>query len=243
MEVYTQPYNFSHHHIFTHPTTPRAQVLREAHELGQIDQWVVWRWGRPKDNGKRPKLPINPHTGDQADTTNPRTWASITQATTAVEKYDCTGIGFVFTRKDDFAGVDLDDCVENGEVAPWAMEIVEKLASYTELSPSGTGLKIWVKASKPGDRCKNKTGDIEIYDSGRFFTFTGERFAGDKVEQTCSQTLRSMAVATLRGKRDSGGNGAAGSRDVCWPLGWSSCRPRGSRWRRPVLPPRLVVLE
>lgn len=38
---------------------------------------------------------------------------------------------------------DLDDCrdPENGEVAPWAMTIIEKLGTYTELSPSGKGIR------------------------------------------------------------------------------------------------------
>ncbi len=181
MEVYPQPHNFSHHHIFTTPTPPGAKVLRAELELSQTDHWVAWSWGAKKHNGKQPKLPINPHTGERADTTNARTWGSITQATTAVEEYGCAGIGFVFSGDDPYTGVDLDDCVENGEVAPWAMEIVEKLASYTEVSPSGTGLKVWIKASKPGDRCR--TGDIEMYDSGRFFTFTGQRFAGIGIEE------------------------------------------------------------
>jgi hypothetical protein len=94
-------------------------------------------------------------------------------------------VGFVFTEADPFAGVDLDNCVDAGEVAPWAMEIVEALNSYTEVSPSGTGLKIWVEATKPGDRCK--TGDKEMYDSGKFFTFTGERFTGEGVEKRQEQ--------------------------------------------------------
>jgi hypothetical protein len=126
-------------------------------------------------------VPVNPHTGKKANPTDDRTWASFSKASEAVNKYGCAGVGFVFTREDPYCGVDLDNCIFNGEVKPWAVEIIETLESYTEVSPSGTGLKIWVEASKPGDRCR--TGDIEMYDSGRFFTFTGERFAGGGIEK------------------------------------------------------------
>jgi hypothetical protein len=78
---------------------------------------------------------------------------------------------------DPYCGVDLDDCIHEGEVAPWATEIVEALDSYTEISPSGTGLKVYVLASKSGQR--TRTGNIEMYDSGRFFTFTGRQY-GDR---------------------------------------------------------------
>lgn len=149
--------------------------------LGAYEQWVAWKWGVPRDDGKRPKVPINPRTGKNANATDPESWSGVSDALEAVEEYECAGIGFVFTENDPFAGVDLDDCLDAGEVAPWAMKIVEALDSYTEVSPSGTGLKVWVEASKLGDRCR--TGNVEMYDSGRFFTFTGERFAGEGVEE------------------------------------------------------------
>jgi Protein of unknown function (DUF3987) len=44
------------------------------------------------------------------------------------------------------------------------------LNSYTEASPSGTGLHIWVRGVKPGDKCRK---GIEIYSTKRFLTVTG----------------------------------------------------------------------
>ncbi len=161
-----------------------AKVLRAdvpLTRLGHLNQWVAWKWGLPRPNGKHTKVPINPLTGKEADVTDSGTWASFSKASEAVERYGHAGVGFVFTREDPYCGVDLDNCIASGEVAPWAMEIVEALDSYTELSPSGTGLKIWVEASKSGERCK--TGDFEMYDRKHFFTFTGERFAGGGVEE------------------------------------------------------------
>jgi hypothetical protein len=132
-------------------------------ELARYPQWVAWEHQRDK------KLPIDPHTWRPADATNPKTWGNHEHALEAAGRNE--QVGFVFSEHDPFTGIDLDDCIsEDGEVAPWAMEIVKALDSYTEVSPSGTGLKIWVRGRKPGEKCR--TGNIEIYDKGRFFTFT-----------------------------------------------------------------------
>jgi putative DNA primase/helicase len=59
----------------------------------------------------------------------------------AYEKGGFSGIGFVVTEDDAFAGVDLDHVrdIETGHIATWAQTIVDRLCSYSEISPSGTG--------------------------------------------------------------------------------------------------------
>ena len=87
-------------------------------------------------------------------------------------KFD--GVGFVVTKEDDFVGFDLDKCIDpkTGEIEPWALKIVQTINSYTERSPSGTGLRIMARGVLPvGPRRK---GGFEIYDSGRYFTITGD---------------------------------------------------------------------
>lgn len=140
-------------------------------QLAEYRQWVGWEY---REQRKR-KAPINPHTWRDADTTDPATWGTYEEAKSAGNK-----VGFVFCELDPFTGIDLDDCVEDGEVLPWAMEIVKALDSYTEISPSNTGLKIWVRGSKPGEKCRS--GSIEVYDRNRFFTFTGRTFHKGSVE-------------------------------------------------------------
>jgi primase-polymerase (primpol)-like protein len=83
------------------------------------------------------------------------------------------GIGFVVTTDDDYVALDLDSCrnPDTGEIQPWARAIIERFASYTEVSPSGTGIRVFVKGRlPPGGR---KKGAIEIYDTARFMTVTG----------------------------------------------------------------------
>jgi P4 family phage/plasmid primase-like protien len=64
---------------------------------------------------------------------------------------------------------------KDGLIAQWAQEIVDRLDSYTEISPSGHGVHIIVKASKPGPSCRGgyKDGEVEMYSEGRYFTVTG----------------------------------------------------------------------
>lgn len=146
-------------------------------DMRSAPQWVAWRY--VFRDGKDTKAPVSPHDGSFADTTSKATWGTFDEAITACQRYrTLAGIGFVFSADDMFCGVDLDNCVdENEEIKPWALELIEKLDSYTEISPSRRGLKVFLKASKPGNRCRkaNHDGEIEIYDRDRFFTVTGER--------------------------------------------------------------------
>src|SRR5262249_50058204 len=86
--------------------------------------------------------------------------------------------GFVLTQADPFVGVDLDHCRdrETGAIEPWAEEIIALLWSYTEITPSGTGLRIFVRATLPAAGRKHR--QIELYDHSRFLTVTGAYVPG-----------------------------------------------------------------
>lgn len=144
--------------------------------MRDLRQWVCWR--SEERDGKRTKVPYSPSTGARARSDDPATWATLAEARNAACERGYDGIGFVFTASDSFCGVDLDGCLDpdTSEVQPWAMEIVEELGSYTEISPSGTGLHIIVRAGLPEGRRRNS--QVEMYDCGRFFTVTGRRLIG-----------------------------------------------------------------
>ena len=144
----------------------------------EYPQWVAWKY--VERDGKTTKSPINPHTGEFASSTDASTWGMLDEAVAACSRdSDLAGVGFVFTAEDPYCGVDLDDCrdPESGQLKDWAQAIVEHLASYTEISPSATGLKVFLQGSKPGSRCRKAyhDGEVEIYDRDRFFTVTGQR--------------------------------------------------------------------
>ena len=148
----------------------------EPASMKTMPQWVCWR--AEERSGKGTKVPYSPFSGARARSDDPSTWGTLLEARDAAEKKGYHGIGFVFTASDPFCGVDLDCCVdpETGEVEPWAKEIVEDLDSYTEISPSGTGLHVIVQAKLPEGG--NRKDHVEMYDRSRFFTVTNRRLPG-----------------------------------------------------------------
>jgi hypothetical protein len=134
-------------------------------------------------------VPKNPRTGGNADPTSLATCGTFEQACNAVSRYSHDGIGFAFTTDDPFVGIDLDHCrdPETGVIEPWAMEIATQFASYTEITPSGTGLHILVRGQLPPGR--RRTGKIETYDDGRYFRMSGDVLPGFETIRDCGSDL------------------------------------------------------
>lgn len=150
-------------------------------ELIACDQWVIWRL-EPTDDSRPTKVPYRAATpGMKASTTDPETWGSYEAALAAAERDDVAGIGFVFTPRDPFAGIDLDGCFTGDCLHEQAAWVVSRLDSYAERSPSRTGLHVIVRARLTGGRKRTDTtpwgGKFETYDAARFFTVTGEHLA------------------------------------------------------------------
>lgn len=144
-------------------------------EMAAQRQWVVWKLERRGGETDPTKVPYNPHTGGKAMPNNTDTWGTVEQAIARYCKGGYTGIGFMFSNG--FCGVDLDKCRNpvTGEIEQWALDVVHLFDSYTEISPSETGLHIFAKGKLPGSGLNRtvKGHKHEMYDSGRFFTFTG----------------------------------------------------------------------
>lgn len=149
-------------------------------ELKEYPQWVGWKLVYRKGDWTKP--PIDLKNGKSASCTNPDTWTDCETAIKSYKKYLCDGIGFVLTKEDPFTAIDLDHCVDplTGEIDPDAEAIVSKMDSNSEISPSGTGLRIFGKGRKPGSRCRD--GENEIYDSNRYLTITGHRLSESPTE-------------------------------------------------------------
>lgn len=154
-------------------------------DLAELNQWVLWSYDH-----ERRKIPYQLN-GKKAASDNPATW---TDVYTAIDHLgpESSGIGFVFHADDPYCGVDLDDCLDNGTLKPWAVDIVRRMGgTYGEVSPSGTGLKFWTRATiSAASRFKYHDGAIEIYSSGRYFCFTGNRWATSTMEiEDCQETI------------------------------------------------------
>jgi hypothetical protein len=144
-------------------------------ELKRLEQWVCWD-DRRRDE-KWTKVPLDPKTGRAASSTDPATWGTFEVALDYYRRYGLAGVGFVFSPEDPYCGVDLDDCRDRGtkELQPWAREILDGLGSYTEVSPSGTGVKVFLRGKVPPGGFRK--GAVEMYHQDRYFAVTGRRLA------------------------------------------------------------------
>lgn len=143
-------------------------------ELKKVRQWVCWAGD---------KLPKNPHTGGNAQSNNPSTWADFETAVKAVDKYHFGGIGFMFAAP--YFGVDLDHCTDNQDFVD---EFVESLQSYTEYSKSGNGIHIICKGRLPeGAR---RRGNVEMYSERRYFIMTGNVYGEARPVRDCTEAIK-----------------------------------------------------
>lgn len=163
---------------------------------------MVWNPNKDDGQGGYNKPPVNPYSLKNGDSTDPAQWTTFDEAVKQVGKMatvtdrtgkkivkEIHGVGLVL-KPAGLVGVDFDHVMEineNGQsvvIDETAQELWTYLDSYREISPSGTGVHVLVKGKKPGKRCKVeimravKNGSVkkveyEIYDDGRYFTFTG----------------------------------------------------------------------
>jgi hypothetical protein len=189
--------------------------LPAIRELAQRDAWVSWRRCANRRTGKVTKVPFTP-AGSPASSTDPRTWSSYAEVfAAAFVEGRHHGVGRVLTGDDDLVGADLDQCCDAATgtfLQSAAAALVEQLGSYTERSPSGTGVHIWCRGVWPVDGTKRY--GVEVYRARRFLTVTGEHLVGTP------ETIEHADLAPLwaRLQARSGVGASRGSR----------CDPRGA---------------
>jgi hypothetical protein len=141
-------------------------------EWKALAQWVTWRLEKVAGRDKPTKVPYDPRTGRKASTTDRATWCDYETALRLCKANGYDGIGFVVTADDPYTVIDLDGCRcgRTGEIAPWALKIIRKLNTRTEISPSKKGVHLILRGKPPGSRCRK--GPIEMYCCSRFITVT-----------------------------------------------------------------------
>ena len=148
-------------------------------ELRQHRQWVCWALETRPGATKPTKPPKSPHTGFGASHAKPSDWGTYEQAEAMAARRKFAGVGFILSETDDYTGVDLDRCrdPESGKLDQWADDIVSLGETYWEVSPSGTGLRAFVRG-KIEKTVKCDTAHVEVYRSLRYLTFTGDHIDG-----------------------------------------------------------------
>ncbi|MEM9414808.1 MAG: phage/plasmid primase, P4 family [Planctomycetota bacterium] len=175
-------------------------------ELKALRRWVVWK----HEDGTK-VLYRAEHPSRRASSTDPNSWSDFETALSSYATHGYAGIGIALGELDDgrvLAGVDLDDCIVDGEVVAEAQGIIDKLNTYTEISPSGDGVKSFLYGRKPASRTGCQVDPpsgtfkrIEIYDTGRWFTVTGERMTDAAEVRACNGDFQSVCEQYLPAPR------------------------------------------
>ncbi len=153
-------------------------------ELKRIPRWVLWSHTEVGSDGNKrwSKLPVQAN-GKSASSTNPATWADFLTVQAAYQNNPTrfSGVGFVFSEDDNLVGIDLDDCydVHSSSFTNAAMQqLAQSVNGYMEVSPSGTGVKIFTRANFKTAHVDHSIG-FEAYPHGRYFTVTGNIISGN----------------------------------------------------------------
>ncbi|WP_219816980.1 hypothetical protein [Arthrobacter sp. GMC3] len=133
-------------------------------------RWL--RWKLVNRNGRQTKVPLTV-AGRAASSTDSGTWSSFGEANAS-----SAGVGMGFALGDGIGCIDLDHCFDDGNLLPWAQEIVDRCpATFMEVSQSGEGLHIFGLLPEGGGRNIRSGGsNVEFYSVGRYMAVTGERF-------------------------------------------------------------------
>lgn len=144
-------------------------------ELIALDCWVNYRCELDEKTNKNKKIPVDPHTGKSAKSNDSTTWGSYDMVLEAKNQFGASGIGFMFDKANGYVGIDIDDCYDpdKGEFNEVAKAILEHTPTYAEFSPSGRGVHLYFKGTKPNGASKNTENGVEMYDNLRYFTVTG----------------------------------------------------------------------
>jgi len=165
-------------------------------EMRAARRWAPWRavWNEKKQKyGKVPHRAARPVHG--LSNKGQAGWASFEEALAAFNenlngppiytregvRITFAGIGYLMTGPHGVTGVDLDHCRDpvTGAIDEWARDVIDKLNTYTEVSPSGTGLHAMVAGDVPEDWMNHDQG-IEVYggNDARFLCVTGHQVPG-----------------------------------------------------------------
>lgn len=185
----------------TKPARMEVQDANIPQSLKVLDRWIGWSWRWRNEKWDKPPLRIDD--GKSAKSNDPNTWCSFDLALKAHRdgRFDGIGVTFGDCGGKNLAGVDLDDVIQDGQLAPWAMWVIARLDTYCEISPSGGGVKLFCWGTlPPGKRNDSDGRGVEMYDSGRYFTVTGLRYPDTTAEVMDRRSILFHLHAELLGE-------------------------------------------
>lgn len=159
---------------------PPLASLVAPEPLRNLAGWLVWKFVQMEDEPKPRKMPYyvagGVRWGGHGSERDRRQLTTFEVARAAAQRRGFDGVGLALMPEWGICALDFDDCVINGEVHPRVMELVR--GTYAEFSPSGKGVRAFIRAEGLGNRSSKKAGHdfgIEIFNTKGFVTFTGNR--------------------------------------------------------------------
>lgn len=189
----------------SHRNAKRLEALRAKvpAEMRALPNWCVFRTKWNAEKGKKDKFIISPTDGKWAKSTDPATWTDFETALRYAEENNCEGLSFALNGSG-ISCIDLDHSVEkDGTLSANAEKLTKEIPeTYTETSVSGNGIHIFVKddilaGGKYRNRAVTDSGEIEVYDTGRFISMTGDVRSGTLTLGKCPQATMSWLRQTL----------------------------------------------
>jgi hypothetical protein len=168
---------------------------------------VLWR-AEPRGNSKPAKVPYRvADPSERASCTDSSTWSTFEDAVDAYsaladlpadpQRGGVAGMGVVLTRAAGITCIDLDRVVTaTGETDPAVARLVAHCDSWTEISPSGTGLHIFVRGSLSQAVRREQ---LEAYATDRYICVTARQWPGTPDRLRPQQELLDRLVTLARG--------------------------------------------
>lgn len=190
--------------------------------MKSLKNWCVFRTKYNPETERQDKFVISPTDGKWAKTNDPDTWVDFETAIKYAEENDCAGLSFALDGKCGITCIDLDKSIsKDGKLTESAEKLTQELAeTYTETSVSGNGIHIFVADDILRKTYKNRAdlpdGEIEVYDSGRFISMTGNMRSKSNALSNCPTSTMTWLHGTLGKKiaeRENKPRGGVGQSD------------------------------
>ncbi len=189
------------------------RINLDLSEIADRPLWVAWREELRGD--RKTKVPYSPK-GVRARSNDPATWGTRRAAEKTAKRLladgRAGGVGIMFGDLPGrpgwrLGGVDLDSCRDpsTGALTPWADAVIGRFGSYAEVSPSGTGVKVFFAYRADDADAISGAGksfslgdhrEIALHLSGRYFTLTGDTITDDLLGDF--DKLRGVGTSDLR---------------------------------------------
>lgn len=156
----------------------RAPVTLPA-ELRNAKTWLVWRLVQMPGEKKPRKIPYytsgRAREGAQGAPEDLEQLVALDRAVAAVVKGGYSGLGLAMHGSLGLVALDFDDCVVDGVILPEVLELIQ--GTYSEFSPSGTGVRAFFRGSLRDDKDHNEDKThgfgVEFFCRKGYVTVTG----------------------------------------------------------------------